>query len=478
MLTWEMHTWGWVYVASEWMIRLVMLVYVPQRRSPAAARTWLLLIFFFPWGGLFLYMLIGRAFMPRKRLELQARASRVIRAGAEAFSERFRADAVAVPAHFQQAVTLAHNLGDFGILGGNRVELLTDYAGSIDRLVADVDAARHHVHLLYYIFADDATGRKVADALTRAVKRGVTCRVLIDSFGSRKTFSRLVPHLRKAGVEVHELLAFHLFRRGAARFDLRNHRKIAILDGSVGYVGSQNLVDPCFKKGLTFEELVVRVTGPVVIQLQAVLLADRYFETETQMDRSELFPEPVPAGVSPAQVLPSGPTYQWENTHRLLVSLIHAAQKRVVITTPYFIPDGALLLAMQTAVLRGVEVHLVVSRQVDQLLVGLAQKSYYEQLLEGGVQVHRYYRHFLHAKHLSVDDAVALIGSSNIDIRSFALNAEVSLLVYDPGVVAALRAVQERYFAYSERLTKEQWAARPLYAKVLQNSARLVDSLL
>jgi cardiolipin synthase len=279
-------------------------------------------------------------------------------------------------------------------------------------------------------------------------------------------------------VEVHELLAFHLFRRGAARFDLRNHRKIAVLDGSVGYVGSQNLVDPCFKKGLTFEELVVRVTGPVVIQLQAVLLADRFFETETELNRSELFPEPVLAGVSPAQVLPSGPTYQWENTHRLLVSLIHAAQKRVVITTPYFIPDDALLLAMQTAVMRGVEVHLVVSRQVDQLLVGLAQKSYYEDLLEGGIQVHRYYRHFLHAKHLSVDDAVALIGSSNIDIRSFALNAEVSLLVYDPGVVAALRAIQEQYFAYSERLTKEQWAARPLYAKVLQNSARLVDSLL
>ncbi|HKB41025.1 MAG TPA: cardiolipin synthase, partial [Gemmataceae bacterium] len=443
-----MLTWTWAFHISEMLIRLVMLVYVPQRRSPAAARTWLLLIFMEPILGLVLYNLFGRAYLPKRRIKIQARVSEFIKkVGPHFFAKLTRPE---LEPHFQQAVTLAQNLGDFGIVGGNSVELLTDYDGAINRLVADIDAATHHVHLLYYIFANDGTGRRVADALTRAARRGVTCRVLMDGLGSRKGMRALGPELRAAGVEVHEMLPVGLFRRHGSRYDLRNHRKIAVLDGRVGYAGSQNLVDAFFKKGLTFEEVVVRVTGPVVQQLQAVFLADHYLETETTLDLHKLFPEPVETGPSPAQVLPSGPGYPHANTQRLLVALVHGARERVVITTPYFVPDEPFLQAMQTAVLRGVAVHLVVSKQADQLLVGLAQRSYYEELLGSGVRIHLYHRRFLHAKHVSIDDSVALIGSSNIDIRSFALNAEVSLLLYDPQVVARLREVQEEYFAHSE----------------------------
>jgi cardiolipin synthase len=177
-------------------------------------------------------------------------------------------------------------------------------------------------------------------------------------------------------------------------------------------------------------------------------------------------------------VLPSGPGYPHENNQRFIISLLHAATTRVVITSPYFIPDDPFIQAMTTAVLRGVEVHLVVSKQIDQYLVGLGQRSFYDELLEGGVRIHSYAKRFLHAKHVSVDDCIALIGSSNMDIRSFMLNAEVMLVVYDRGVVAELRRIQERYFRDSIEMTKEVWRRRPGVYRVLENTARLADSLL
>jgi cardiolipin synthase len=470
--------WAVALYTAEWLIRLWALVWVPQRRPPAAARTWLLLIFFFPLAGALLYWLIGRPYMPRRRVEAQERASHLIRTvGPEIFAKAGYTRPDLGP-RFDQAVHLAENLGDFGISGGNTVEFLPDYAGAIDRLVADIDACRHHAHLLYYIFADDDTGRRVADALARAVKRGVQCRVLMDYLGSKKSRRTLAVGLREAGVAVEFMLPVGLLRRGTARYDLRNHRKLVVLDGRTGYVGSQNLVNADFKAGITYEELVARVTGPVVTQLQVVFLADWYFETGTRFQEPAHFPAFEHTGASPAQVLPSGPGYPYANTLKLMLALIYGARERVVITTPYFIPDDSLIQALQTAVLRGVDVHLVVSRTADQLLVGLAQRSYYEQLLEAGVKIHLYERHFLHAKHMSVDNAIALIGSSNMDIRSFRLNAEISLLIYDADVAGRLRALQDRYFARAHLLTLEEWRARPRLARVTQNIARLVDSVL
>ncbi len=470
-------TWGFLYVASEWIIRLVMLVVIPFRRSPEAAKGWLLLVFFMPWAGLVLYLVIGRPKYPHWRVARFLQLPMFLLPTRDRLHhslQPFRPASDALP----PAILLVQNLGHFLPLNENSVELLSNYDESVNRLVNDIDQATHSVHLLYYIFADDGVGAKVIAALQRAAQRGVVCRVLIDALGSRKWSKSVEQKLTAAGAQVRWALEVSFLRRKSARADLRNHRKIAVIDGRVAYTGSQNLVDSDFKPGITYEELVVRVTGPVTLQLQAVFVADWFLETEEVLETPDLFPDPVGAGNTPAQVLPSGPDYPASNVASLIVALIHSAQERVVITTPYFIPDDALLQALDTAVRRRVEVHLVVSQVADQLLVCLAQKSYYQQLLDIGVQVHLYREKLLHAKHLSIDNAVCVIGSSNIDIRSFVLNAEVTLVVYDKEVTTRLKFQQERYFAASDILLPANWKNRSLPAKVSENLARLLSPLL
>jgi cardiolipin synthase len=467
--------WAWAFFLSEWGIRLAMLVVVPFRRMPAAAKGWLLLIFFEPWLGLLLYLLIGRAKLPRWRREQLAKLPQAMARVVGRLTNHPNVFHPEVDPPLSQAVALAEKLGGMPILGGNAVELLADYDGTIARLVADIDRAKNHVHLLFYLFADDHATAPVVEALGRAAARGVRCRVLADAIGSRAGLRTLRPRLAGLGVAVHAMLPVRLVPWKKARVDLRNHRKIAVIDGRVGYTGSQNLVAADFKGGIAYEDLMVRATGPVVLDLQYVFAADWFLETNEVLDGEAEFPCPEIAGDVPAQALASGPDFPTQNNQRLIVALVHGARKRVVLTTPYFIPDEPLLQALQTAALRGVDVHLVVSEKGDQLIVSLAQRSYYEELLEAGVHIHLYGRKFLHAKHLSVDDSLALIGTSNLDIRSFALNAEVMLMIYDSGLVARLSAEQERYFRSSRVLTLAAWRERPFGSKLAQNLARLLS---
>jgi len=470
--------WSLLYLCSEWAVRLTMLLYVPQRRSASAARTWLLFIFLLPWPGLAIYALVGRIRVPAFRRRLQEQASEQIKKAQAQIGAQIVAQ-LELPPRLQIIPEEAKRLGMFEPFAGNAFEFLRDYEGSIDRLIQDIDSAKKQVHLLTYIYRTDRTGRRVADALKRAASRGVVCRVLLDAVGSRVALKQYGPELQKAGAEVRSILPVGLFRRKGERFDLRNHRKTTVIDGTIGYLGSQNIADPTFVKNYPNEEFVVRATGPVVSQLQATFLGDHYLETEETLDREELFPALKPAGNSAAQLLPSGPGYGQENGRELIICMLYQARRRVVITTPYFIPDEPFLNAICAAGQRAnVEVHLVVSKHANQLISQLAQRSYYDDLLEAGIQIHLYRPNFLHAKLLTIDDDIALTGSTNMDIRSFALNAEINLLIYDRQVVEQLKSVQEEYFRNSDLLTLEQWRKRSALEKVIQNTARLMDSFL
>ena len=470
--------WATAYVLTEWTIRLTMVALVPLRRSPEAARSWLLLLFFLPIPGLLLYLLIGRPTFPKWRARRFASLPRLFSPGIEALKAGATAARVELADRHQPIATMTRNLGRMPVIGGNRLEILTDYAGVVDRLVADIDAARDHVHVLVYIFADDATGGRLIAALARAAARGVRCRVLIDALGSRPWAANVIAALRAQGVQAQEALPIRPLRWRPARADLRNHRKLTVIDGHIVYVGSQNWVDADFKPGVVNVELMARVEGPLAASVQTVFLSDWYMETEELPAGANLFPPPQPVGDTALQLLPSGPDYPVAGAERLTVALIYAARRRVIITTPYFIPDEGLIEGLQTAVLRGVEVVLIVSLVQDQRLVGLAQRSFYTELLRSGVSIYLYRGRLLHAKHLTVDDSIASIGSSNVDIRSFTLNAEANLIVYDPAAIETLATIQAGYLANSQKLELDVWGERPLYRKLGENIARLVSPLL
>jgi cardiolipin synthase A/B len=473
-----------IYLAG-WVICVLGLAVIPRRRDPGAAQAWLLFIFLFPWLGLLVFLLIGNPKLPSHRRarqrQIDERLAQVIARDEANPALRPVFDHEVDPQR-QPIARLIQQLGGLPVLDGNTVELLAQYDATIDRIVADIDQATTFVHLLMYIFADDATGERVADALRRASERGVTCRVLIDSLGSRNYLRSLSPKLRAAGVEVRSVLPLRLFGKGFTRPDLRNHRKIIIVDGQIGYTGSQNIVDAVFKPGIVYEELVARVRGPIVAELQAAFLTDWYSETETALPHPDELPPRaplIPVGDVDAQVLPSGPAYETDNVPLLLTSLLYAARTRAVITTPYFIPDAALLTAIASAARRGVDMHLVVSAQGDQFLVSRAQRSYYEEMLDAGVTIHTVPAPgFIHAKHLSIDDDIAVIGSSNMDVRSFRLNLEITLVVYDRAVNAALRGIEQRYFARSTQLALVEWRRRPRREQFVENTFRLVSAVL
>lgn len=462
----------------EWAIRISALVVVPFRRSPDSARAWLLLMLFLPVPGLLLYLLIGRPTYPRRRRDRLKRATALLEGAAREIAHSRACRRPELPGRFDQAARFTEAIGRFPALGANHISLSADYDGAIDTLVADIDAARDHVHLLMYIFADDQTGERVIAALARAAARGVSCRVLIDAAGSRPWSRRVVRRLRVEGIATALALPIAPWRRGSARADLRNHRKIAIVDGTVGHVGSQNIVDAEAAKGIVNEELVARLAGPVVVALQTVFAVDWYLETDEILSGPGYFRHQGGPDGTTAQLLPSGPDYGEVGLGQLAVALIHAARERVIVTTPYFIPDPALLQALRTAVLRGVAVHLIVPRVSDNRFVRLAQRSYYAELLESGVRLHLYRERFLHAKHVSIDDEIALIGSSNVDVRSFVLNAEVTLIAYGRAVALDLRSHQERYIAASKQLSMAEWEARPRITRFAENIARLVSPLL
>jgi len=472
-------SWSLGILLAEWFVRIVMLFVVIRRRRPAAAMAWLLVIFFQPWVGIILYALIGRNRLPRRRSRQHARMLEHLREVTHRLEKLPYVQTPLLGPVAATATALARKLSHMPILGGNDLEIVSRTSEVIDRLAADIDLAERHVHLLFYIFAPDESGRRIADALIRAAGRGVACRVLADAVGSRPLFKKLGPELAAAGVEIHEALPVGIFRRRLARLDMRNHRKLAVIDGRVAWTGSQNIINETYgHRDLVFEDLMVRVQGPVVLELQMVFLADWQFNVAQVPDSDDILPEPVPRGAMLVQALPSGPNYPTENYQRLVVAALHAAQHRVTITTPYFVPDEAVLQALQTAVLRGVSVEVILPRRSDHWLVCAATRAYYDDLFRIGVRIYLYEKGILHAKTISIDDKLALIGSSNFDIRSFALNFEINLVCYGRDVVERLFAHQRVYRTDSRRLSRRQWRQRPRLRIFGQTVAKLLSPLL
>lgn len=463
-------------LAIDWLIRIAALFWIPMRCTPAAARSWLLLVGFVPLAGLPLYLLFGHPWLSMQRRQRQARASKLIREKQQPLAHLRWHPPHDPDGNLDDIARLAERLGDFMPMGGNAVSLIDGYQDALQALLDDIETARHEVHLLYYLMFDDAVGRAVTDALARACARGVRCRLLLDAVGGKRGLRVFARLLQRDGVEVRASLSGGLTWRRSARMDLRNHRKIAVIDGRIGYIGSQNLASAEFVAGAPNREVVARTQGPVVLQLAALFASDWYIETGEVLRIDEGLA--VDAGAVPAQVLPSGPAYPFQNAQSMVIALIQRAQRRITLTTPYFVPDDATLGALRIAALSGVRVQLIMSRPSNHRMSKFAQASYYQELLEAGVHIALYRPQFLHAKHLGVDDDIALVGSINLDIRSFALNAEAGMLCYDTALVSRLRAIEDSYLADADVLDLDAWQARPAWRRSVEGIARLADSFL
>jgi cardiolipin synthase len=318
-----------------------------------------------------------------------------------------------------------------------------------------------------------------------ATHRGVTVRLLFDHLGSRGIpgHREMLTRLEATVIQWHRMLPVQLHKGRIRRPDLRNHRKLVVVDGRLGFTGSQNLIEPGYNKpknhelGREWVELVARVEGPVVSALNLLFATDWYSETGVKLTE-EIGTASPPAGEIEGQVIPSGPGFVGENNLRCFTTLLYSAQSRLSITSPYFVPDESLLYAITTAAQRGVEVELFVSEAGDQFMVYHAQRSYYEVLLRSGVRIYMYPAPaILHSKFFSVDDDVAVLGSSNMDMRSFGLNYEVSLMLLGPEVVAEMRKVEDSNRAIAKELLLEDWLARSRGSAYMDNVMRLTAAL-
>jgi cardiolipin synthase len=484
--------WNWITILGvlSYLIGILALFIIPANRKPGEATAWLLLIFLAPILGAILFLLLGSPKLSKWRRKQQRAMNERIKEqaeDAEQIPDLRRIVDPPLPARYEPFVQLIAQLTGMPVMAGNTVELLPDYVGAVNRIVQDIDSAQRYVHLEYFMFADDKIVASVVDALVRARARGVVCRVLIDHLGNLGYHGPVLKKLHAADIPVHQMLPAKPFDNQWNRIDLRNHRKIVVVDGSVGYTGSQNLVEDTYhkrgniKKGIHYIELVARVSGPVVRELNSAFITDWYSETEDLLDATtapEMRVRTPVTGNALCQVLPSGPGFEQNNNLMLFVELFHAARRRITIANPYVVPEDTLLLALTSAAQRGVEVTLIVSEIGDQFLVYHAQGSYYEQMLRAGVHIYRYQSPvILHSKSISIDDDIAVIGSSNMDIRSFQLNLEVTLVCYDPQVNADLQKIEAEYLRCSRRLDLNVWQARPFLTKFFDNLARLTSAL-
>jgi cardiolipin synthase len=370
-------------------------------------------------------------------------------------------------------------------LPGNEVQLLNNAEEAFPVLIRDIDAAKHTCHLEFYIWDVGGQADEVVEAVLRAAGRGVVCRLLLDSVGS-KTFLRSdrVRRLRAAGVAVQEALPVTLRRLLFVRADLRLHRKVVAIDGAVGYAGSLNLADPAlFKRDAgvgRWVDALARVRGPAVTALATL------FQYDWELETGQTIPAPAVDEVAPAagegsavvQVLPSGPGDRVGAIGQVLLSAVYAARRELVLTTPYFVPDEPLLSALLSAPGRGVDVTLIVPARVDSHMTHYASRSYQADLLAAGVRVALYQGGLLHTKSVAVDGQFSLFGSMNLDPRSLRLDFEVTLAVYDAGFTAALRRLQQTYLERSELLDLTCCRSRGAVERFVEDTARLVGPLL
>ncbi|UJF24534.1 cardiolipin synthase [Suttonella sp. R2A3] len=466
-------------------------IYSP--RASSAALGWIVLLFLIPFVGTAAYLLIGEPRLGNKRAKRTQEMQRFY----DAYQRRFVGEKTpsnsAIAPRFNQLVQLAEHRSGIGLDSGNDVELLHRADDMLISMRKDIEAAQYSCLLMFYIIDGQGRVNPVLEALMKAAERGVNCQLLVDDVGSSAFLKSAWPaRLRASGVELTNSLPVGLLKTLFVRSDLRNHRKLLIVDYEIAYTGSFNLVDPALFKQEAgvgeWRDAMLRCRGPVVLTLAGIFYGDWAVENEHNLQETlqrlsyykGIIGDYLPPSVGEAllQVIPFAPDRETSVMYDTLVNALYHARERIIISTPYFVPDELLFTALQHAAWRGVNVTLIMPHRVDSWLVRKASRTYYKPLLKAGVNIAHHQDGLLHTKAVLVDDVYALFGTMNMDMRSFFLNMELSLAVYDKKTVAAIDGLLHSYLAQSCAVNLQQWEKRPRLQYFIERVVRLASPLL
>ena len=447
---------------------------VLERRSPTASLAWIITLILLPGLGVLLYWLLGRRKFKRVarwRDRAQARLS-LPPPPPPADEEPNRQK--------RKLQRLVEKVTGNVPTRGNSIQLLRNASRAYPEMLQTIAEARHHVHLEMYIFRTDDTGEQFIDALLDALGRGVEVRLLLDSVGCVAVDEARLRPLREMGGRV-EFFAPLRLRPLTQRLNFRNHRKILVVDGAAAFVGGLNIGDEYL--GLdpslgNWRDTNLKLQGRAANYVQQVFMEDWCYVTDEVLEGNAYFNKEDEAGEATVQILPSGPDLEWGALHQAFFRAIAGADQRVYITSPYFVPDRTMLDVLTTTALAGIDVRLVVPSRSDLPLVAAAGRTYFPELLQAGVRIFEYQAGFIHAKTVIIDDWAALLGSANMDIRSFQLNFEINAIVYDTAFVRATDEVFEMDLAHSREVTLEECRRRPLPTRFVEGLARLMSPLM
>ena len=452
-----------------------IVVIILDNRNPVKTMAWILILMFLPIVGLVFYFFFGRS-QRRVRMIGKKSYSRLLK---KPMAEYLAQDSCALPINYSRLISLFRNTNQPFPFDGNRVEAYTLGLSMLQSLLRELGKATKHIHMEFYIFEDDAIGRLVRDVLMEKARAGVEVRVIYDDVGCWHVPNRFFEEMREAGIEVRSFLKvrFPLF---TSKVNYRNHRKIVVIDGRIGFVGGMNLAER-YMRGFSWgiwRDTHLLLEGKAVHGLQTAFLLDWYFVDRTLITSTRYFPKIGNCGTSLAQIVTSEPVGPWKDIMQGLVISISSAKKYFYIQTPYFLPTEAVLVAMQTAALSGVDVRLMLPMRADNRLTHLGSCSYLADVLYSGVKVYFYKKGFLHSKLMVSDDELSTVGSTNVDFRSFEHNFEVNAFIYDTETALQMREIFLQDQRDCVQVFLKNWVKRPWYRKAAESVVRLMAPLL
>jgi cardiolipin synthase len=463
---------------------LVVASVLRRRTEPMAMLAWILAIILLPFVGTILYFLMGSNQVLRRTRRRRRRLAHLI-ARLEEWTQRQLEQgapncAAALPEDLLAIARLGESLVGMPPTGGNAVQIHQEANLTYAALEQALRAARHHIHLEYYIWRPDRTGYYFRDLVVEKARQGVECRLLLDSVGCIRLGRRFIRPLTEAGAHVAFFLPLYPLRKRLSAH-MRNHRKIAIIDGQIAFTGSQNIGDEYrgrLRKLSPWYDTHLCIAGPAVLFLQRTFAEDWLFATRQNLAGKTYFPEPQRPGSSIVQILPTGPDQNVSPLEQIVFAAVASARRSIRIATPYFVPDPGLRMALTHACARGVEVDLVLPTRSDSTLILWAARSFYAELLAAGVRIFEYDGGVLHSKIVTVDDRWCMVGSANMDVRSFRLNFEITALLYDEQVTRTLSDSVDRFCQNARRIRLRDVRRRRLHQQLIEGSARLLSPLL